>query len=54
VQFGVIRPALNRRSDRVLAGEDVSRSRQHLVYVALEALKVILLLTIGGTALVMA
>jgi hypothetical protein len=36
VQLGLVRPALNRRSDRVLAGEEMPRSGTHLVYVALE------------------
>jgi hypothetical protein len=52
VQLGLVRPALRRRSERVLAGEQVSRSRQHLVYVALELVKVVLLAAIGATALV--
>lgn len=50
-QLGLVRPALRRRSERVLAGEDVPRSRQHLVYVALELVKVVVLVTIGATAL---
>jgi hypothetical protein len=54
VQLGVVRPALQRRSDRVLAGEDVPRSRQHLIYVALEAVKVLVLVAIGTTALALA
>jgi hypothetical protein len=48
--FGV-RPGLNRRSDRVLAGNDAPRSRAHLVYVGLEAVKVVLLVAVGATAL---
>ena len=55
VQLGVVRPALNRRSDRVLAGGDADaeapRSRHHLVYVALEVVKVVLLALLGATAL---
>ncbi|MET8642121.1 hypothetical protein ACFVHS_20490 [Streptomyces sp. NPDC057746] len=47
VQLGVVRPRLNRRSDRVLAGEDLPRSRGHLHYVALEAVKVVLLIALG-------
>lgn len=47
VQLAAVRPALNRRSDRVLAGEDLPRSRQHLVYVALEIAKVGLLIALG-------
>ncbi|TYB41539.1 hypothetical protein [Actinomadura chibensis] len=51
VQLGVIRPRLNRRSDRVLAGEDLPRSRGHLYYVACEAAKVALLLALGVAVL---
>ncbi|GFH39302.1 hypothetical protein [Streptomyces pacificus] len=51
VQLGVVRPALNRRSDRVLAGEDGPRSRAHLVYVACESVKVLLLPVLGIAAL---
>jgi Flp pilus assembly protein TadB len=47
LQLGVVRPRLNRRSDRVLAGEELPRSRGHLYYVALEAAKVIALLVLG-------
>ncbi|AWK12129.1 hypothetical protein SSP531S_41840 [Streptomyces spongiicola] len=50
-QLGAVRPVLNRRSDRVLAGEDVPRSRTHLVYVACESAKVLLLLALGVAAL---
>jgi len=46
-----VRPRLNRRSDRVLAGEDVPRSRAHLAYVALEAVKVVALVVLGVAAL---
>jgi hypothetical protein len=48
-QLAVIRPRLNRRSDRVLAGEDLPRSRGHLFYVAFEAVKVVALLGLGIT-----
>jgi hypothetical protein len=51
VQLGVVRPVLNRRSDRVLAGEDLPRSRVHLGYVALEVVKVALLALSGWVAL---
>jgi hypothetical protein len=51
-QLGLVRPALNRRSDRVLAGEELPRSRGHLVYVALEVAKVALLVAAGTAALV--
>jgi hypothetical protein len=51
VQLGVVRPQLNRRSDRVLAGEELPRSRGHLVYVALEVVKAALLVALGTVAL---
>lgn len=47
VQLAVVRPRLSRRSDRVLAGEDVPRSRAHYAYVGLELVKVAALLAIG-------
>ncbi|XVQ82643.1 hypothetical protein ACQP2K_27780 [Microbispora siamensis] len=49
IQIAVVRPPLNRRSDRVLSGEDPARhrSRAHLYYVALEAVKVVSLLALG-------
>ncbi len=50
-QLAVIRPRLNRRSDRVLAGEDLPRSRGHLFYVAFELAKVVALLGLGVTLL---
>lgn len=46
VQVVVIRPWLGRRSDRVLAGEDLPRSTMHLVYIAFELLKVVLLVSV--------
>ncbi|MGW2772469.1 hypothetical protein ACWC4C_07980 [Streptomyces olivaceoviridis] len=46
-QLAVVRPFLNRRSDRVLAGEELPRSRSHLWYVALEVLKAGALITLG-------
>lgn len=46
-----IRPVLNRRSDRVLAGETPPRSRVHLAYVAVEVVKVAALVTTGVLAL---
>jgi hypothetical protein len=51
VQLAVVRPALNRRSDRVLAGEDLPRSRGHLHYVALEIVKVLTLVGLGISVL---
>ncbi|MEU3948067.1 hypothetical protein [Streptomyces sp. NPDC029526] len=47
VQLGIVRPRLNRRSDRVLAGEQVPRSSAHWYYVALEVAKVVSLLVLG-------
>ena len=51
VQLVVVRPRLNRRSDRVLAGEDAPRSRAHHAYIGLEVLKVLALLVTGIAAL---
>lgn len=50
-QLLIVRPRLNRCSNRVLAGEDLPRSREHLVYVAAEVVKVALLVAAGVTAL---
>jgi hypothetical protein len=48
VQLAFVRPRLNRRSDRVLAGEDHgTRSRGHLAYVGLEVAKVAVLIALG-------
>jgi len=47
VQLAIVRPRLSRRSDRVLAGEDVPRSRAHYAYVGLELVKVAALLATG-------
>ncbi|GAB7051505.1 hypothetical protein [Catenuloplanes indicus] len=47
VQISAVRPTLTRRSDRVLAGEPAPRSRAHLIYIALEILKVPTLITAG-------
>jgi hypothetical protein len=51
VQLLLVRPWLNRRSGRVLAGEEVPRSRAHLAYVALEVVKAAALVTCGALAL---
>jgi len=51
VQLTAVRPALTRRSDRVLAGEDGPRSRAHLGYVGLEVVKVVALVALGASAL---
>ncbi|GAA5162444.1 hypothetical protein GCM10023321_48050 [Pseudonocardia eucalypti] len=50
-QLILVRPRLNRRSDRVLAGEQMPRSRAHHAYVALEVAKVAALVTVGFTTL---
>jgi hypothetical protein len=51
VQLLAVRPALNRRADRVLAGEELPRSRAHLAYVVLEVAKVVALVVTGVVAL---
>ncbi|MBP2368264.1 hypothetical protein [Pseudonocardia parietis] len=51
VQLLAVRPALSRRTAAVLRGEDAPGSRTHLVYVALELLKVGLLVALGVIAL---
>jgi len=47
-QVAVLRPALARRSNRVLAGEVVARSSAHYWYVLLEVVKVVALVTTGA------
>jgi hypothetical protein len=47
----LIRPRLNRRSDEVLAGADLPRSRAHLYDIAAEAAKVIALVALGASVL---
>lgn len=47
VQLGIVRPRLNRRTDLILAGEQLPRSRGHLHYVTLEVAKVTALLVLG-------
>ncbi|MEU9478934.1 hypothetical protein [Streptomyces sp. NPDC048191] len=47
VQLAVVRPYLNRRSDRILEGAELPRSRSHFWYVALEMLKVVALIALG-------
>jgi hypothetical protein len=51
LQLLVVRPRLNRRSDRVLAGEGLPRSSGHLYYVALETTKVVALIALGISVL---
>ncbi|MFC0450618.1 hypothetical protein [Rhodococcus jostii] len=47
VQLVGVRPRLTRRSDRVLAGEEVPRSHAHYAYIGLEVVKVVALLVTG-------
>lgn len=49
-QLWVVRPRLNRRADRVLAGEQLPRSRAHHAYLVLEVAKVAALVAAGVTA----
>ncbi|MFD5829857.1 hypothetical protein [Lentzea sp. NPDC060358] len=51
VQLVVVRPRLTRRTKRVVAGEDLPRSRAHLGYVVLEIGKAAALL-VGGVLLI--
>jgi hypothetical protein len=51
VQVLAVRPHLRRRSAAVLAGADLPRSRSHLVYVALEVVKTLALVTTGTSLL---
>ncbi|MCG5434304.1 hypothetical protein LV457_18695 [Mycobacterium sp. MYCO198283] len=46
-QIVLVRPFLGRRTAAVLAGEDAPRSRAHHAYIALEAVKVVGLMTAG-------
>nr|WP_168209437.1 hypothetical protein [Mycobacterium helveticum] len=46
-QLIAVRPFLNRRSDKVLAGLNAPRSRGHYAYVGLEVVKVIALVVAG-------
>lgn len=50
-QLVAVRPRLNRRSDRILAGADLPRSRMHLYYVGFEVAKVGCLIGLGASIL---
>ncbi len=50
VQILVVRPPLTRRSDRVLAGEELPRSHAHYWYIGLEVAKVVALVGLAITA----
>ncbi|MEO9330226.1 hypothetical protein [Gordonia aurantiaca] len=54
VQLVAVRPVLTKRSDAVLAGHDGPRSSAHLVYVAIEVIKVAVLIWLGVAVLVSA
>lgn len=54
VQLVAVRPALARRSDAVLAGHEGPRSSAHLVYVAIEVVKVAALIWLGVAVLISA
>jgi hypothetical protein len=51
VQLLLVRPKLNQRSARVLAGQDAPRSRAHHAYIGLEALKLAALVALGASLL---
>jgi hypothetical protein len=51
VQLLWVRPRLNGRSARVLAGQDAPRSRAHHAYIGLEALKLAALVALGTALL---
>jgi hypothetical protein len=53
-QLMIVRPFLNRRSAKVLAGLNAPRSRGHYAYVGLEAVKVVALVAAGVLLLVAA
>jgi hypothetical protein len=50
-QLVLVRPALVRRSNQVLRGEQGPRSRAHHAYVGLEVVKVVALVVLAWTAL---
>lgn len=50
IQLLVVRPLLTRRSDSVLAGVELPRSRAHYWYIGLEAAKVVTLIGLAIAA----
>jgi hypothetical protein len=48
VQVGVLRPRLDRRALAIIAGRTPPPSRLHLAYVALEGIKIVVLVGLGG------
>ena len=51
VQLLWVRPRLNQRTAKVLAGHDAPRSRAHRAYIGLEVLKLAALVTLGTALL---
>ena len=49
VQVVVVRRSLDRRVSLIVAGQTPPPSREHLVYIALELVKVVLLAALGAT-----
>ncbi|MFI6506732.1 hypothetical protein ACIBCT_03935 [Streptosporangium sp. NPDC050855] len=47
VQVTVLRPRLDRRARQIIEGGNPPRSHHHLLYIAAECLKVVLLVTLG-------
>jgi hypothetical protein len=47
VQIAVLRPVLDRRAAAIIAGQQMPRSRLHVVYIVLEAVKVLTLPVLG-------
>ncbi len=51
VQIVLLRPRLDRRALQIVAGGDLPPSRQHLAYIALEGVKIVVLVALGGALL---
>lgn len=51
IQLLMVRPRLNQRTARVLAGHDAPRSRAHHAYIGLEVLKIGALVALGAVLL---
>lgn len=49
VQMAALRPRLDRRALLIIAGRTPSGSRQHLAYIAMEVIKIVLLAVLGST-----
>lgn len=52
IQVAVVRPALTKRSDAVLAGHEGPRSHAHFVYVGFEVVKAVALVWLGVAVLI--